>query len=86
MRRSRASDLRAAVEARNPRHIAHVAHRMVGAGRMLGFTALADACANVEIAARKGDLQTVEGEMCAVRRELERATQYMRGLAALRGT
>ena len=55
--------------------VMHASHRISGASRMVGLTALAAACARVEHAARVRDLVGLERDMTRLDRELERARE-----------
>ncbi len=56
------------------------AHRIKGASRTIGATALAGACERVERAAREGDLNAVRSHMPALVDEIERLDAYLESL------
>jgi HPt (histidine-containing phosphotransfer) domain-containing protein len=72
--------LRRAIAQSNLLEVRHVAHRMKGAGRMIGAVALADACERIERAARADDAHGVASSVPSLDHELERLRQYLKTL------
>jgi CheY-like chemotaxis protein len=62
--------LRQAVAAEDAAQVTQFAHRMAGAGKMVGALAFASACENVERASRGGNWKNVEAGMPAFEDEL----------------
>ena len=57
------ADLHTALKAGDPAAVARVAHRIKGASRMVGAVELASVCANIEAAARRGDMPDAAGRL-----------------------
>ena len=77
----RASDddaamLRRAVDKSNIPEVTTASHRIKGASKMVGATALAAVCEQIERASRANDLHTVRSNMGAFQEELERLNHY----------
>ena len=61
--------------------VKHASHRIKGASRTVGATALAAVCERMERASRGGDWKAIEANMEAFRRELERLNYYCKEAA-----
>jgi CheY-like chemotaxis protein/anti-sigma regulatory factor (Ser/Thr protein kinase) len=77
----RASDddaamLRRAVDKSNIPEVTTASHRIKGASKMVGATALAAVCEQIERASRASDLHAVRSNMGAFQEELERLNHY----------
>jgi len=61
--------------------VVHASHRMKGAGRTVGATALANVCETIERAARANEgVSGIAPSMALLDHELERLDRYLRGL------
>ena len=69
--------LRDALDRRDLPGIVRAAHRMKGAGRMVGARSLAEVCGAIEQAGRAEDFTAVAGEEPRLARELERLNAYL---------
>ena len=77
--------LRLAVAADDVAQVTQFAHRMAGAGKMVGALAFASACENIERASRAGQWTVVIAGMSAFERELARLAAYFEGHASPSG-
>lgn len=75
-----AAKLREAVAARDGFRIAHSAHRMLGASRMVGALDFAQVCEQIDQATHVDDLNTVRARMEAFERERTRLIAYIESL------
>jgi HPt (histidine-containing phosphotransfer) domain-containing protein len=57
--------------------VTETAHRMAGAGKMVGALAFAAACEHIERASRAGDWKAVLAGMPAFERERARLAEYL---------
>jgi len=73
--------LRLAVAADDVAQVTQFAHRMAGAGKMVGALAFASACENVERASRAGQWTVVLAGMPVFEQELARLAAYFEGHA-----
>jgi CheY-like chemotaxis protein/HPt (histidine-containing phosphotransfer) domain-containing protein len=71
------ADLQAAVEARDTLRVSDAAHRIKGASKTIGASALAEVCSRIEAAARSNDWALVIGDLDAFRREAARLNAYL---------
>ena len=70
-----------ALEAHNIPLVTHAAHRIQGASKTIGATALAEACARLEAAARANDWTTVAASQSAFHQEVARLNAYLAAIA-----
>jgi signal transduction histidine kinase/CheY-like chemotaxis protein/CHASE3 domain sensor protein/HPt (histidine-containing phosphotransfer) domain-containing protein len=71
-----AAALKRAVDKSNIPEVTTASHRIKGASKMVGATALAAVCEQIERASRVDDLQAVRSNMGAFQEELERLNHY----------
>jgi two-component system sensor histidine kinase EvgS len=71
-----AAMLELAVQKRDMPQVSNASHRIKGASRTVGANALAAACEHLERASAAQDWKTIEANMDAFRRELERVNDY----------
>ena len=71
-----AAILKRAVERSDTLQVTTTSHRIKGASKMLGATALATVCERLERAGRTSDLRSVQANMGAFQHELERLNSY----------
>ena len=72
-----AAALGEAVERRDIVAVARASHRMMGASRLAGATALADICATIARAGQAGNWGTIAANHEALARELDRVNGYL---------
>ena len=72
-----ASALRAAITAGDAFEISKAAHRVKGASRMIGATAVADLAEKIELAARHSDLAEITATMPAFDGEHSRLLDFL---------
>jgi two-component system sensor histidine kinase EvgS len=75
---SDAHALREAVAAGNAGEISKAAHRVKGASRMIGASAVADLAEKIELAGRNGDLDAIHGAMPAFEIEHQLLLNFLR--------
>jgi HPt (histidine-containing phosphotransfer) domain-containing protein len=71
--------LREALERRDVEQVTHASHRIKGACRMVGATALSDVCERMEKAGRKNDWNAIAGERAVLEAEFERLNHWLAG-------
>jgi CheY-like chemotaxis protein len=71
------AELQRAVETRDTLQVTDAAHRIKGASKTIGASALAEVCARIEAAARSNDWGPVIGNLDAFRREAARLSAYL---------
>lgn len=71
------ADLHRAVETRDTLQVTHAAHRIKGASKTIGASALGEVCALIEADARSSDWASVIGNLDAFRREVARLNAYL---------
>ncbi len=69
--------LRQALTNRDAATVKRCAHRVKGAGRMVGARALTDICEEIEQAGRAGDWDAIAAQGEALDRELDRVYAYL---------
>jgi signal transduction histidine kinase/CheY-like chemotaxis protein/HPt (histidine-containing phosphotransfer) domain-containing protein len=72
-----AAELQGAVEAHDTLQVTDAAHRIKGASKTIGASALAQVCMRIEAAARSNDWTSVIGNLDAFRREAARLNAYL---------
>ena len=70
-------ELRQALAQRDLKQITHASHRVKGACRMVGATALASVCERMEKAGRQNNWNDVAQEQGALEREFERLNAWL---------
>jgi signal transduction histidine kinase/CheY-like chemotaxis protein/HPt (histidine-containing phosphotransfer) domain-containing protein len=71
------AELQGAVEAHDTLQVTDAAHRIKGASKTIGASALAQVCMRIEAAARSNDWTSVIGNLDAFRREAARLNAYL---------
>jgi HPt (histidine-containing phosphotransfer) domain-containing protein len=69
--------LHKAVETRDTLQATHAAHRIKGASKTIGASALGEVCGRIEAGARSNDWSAVMGDLDAFRREVARLNAFL---------
>jgi CheY-like chemotaxis protein len=77
-----AAGLRTAMEAQDMTQLAHFAHRMLGAGKMVGARAFAEICKGIELASRSKDHKAIHSGLKEFESELARLMDHIAADAA----